>query len=110
MKWESKPRKGRFGILETKRMYSQDAVVSRRHELYSRPNADKYRLEQRQEISGLRCVYLGDVGVIEGETHKTDRLSENFDHVKNWIKGLWTLLEELPKDIIKKKKKKKKTK
>lgn len=59
-------------------------MVSRRHELFNRPKAVQYRPERRQEISeGLVCVYLGDVGGNEGETHRADRLSENFDHVKN---------------------------
>lgn len=40
-----------------------------------------------------------------GGTHRADRLSENFDDVKNRIKRLWTMLEELPNDTKEKKKK-----
>lgn len=45
--------------------------------LFSRPNADKYRLEQRQEISeGRSGVYVFGEGVcgMELERHGSDRL------------------------------------
>lgn len=58
-------------------------MVLRWHELCSRPNTDRCRLNRDEISEGLMSEYLGDVGVIEGETHRANRLSENFDHVKN---------------------------